>query len=78
MSEISNAWQVEHKLAEVEGFGASYIRHEGRWKLYTMPGAKFFGTVEGFDRASIDFVIDALRAHHATLKASAQAARETE
>lgn len=57
-----DAWNVEHKLDEAEGFGASYIREEGKWTLYTMPGAKPFGAVDGYDKASVDFVMDALRA----------------
>ena len=56
-------YDVEHKLAEVEGFGASYSREQGSWRLYSMPDAKPFGSIDGFDRASIDFVIDALRSH---------------
>lgn len=59
--DTGDAWNVEHKLNEAEGFGASYIREKGKWILYTMPGAKPFGAVDGYDKASIDFVMDALR-----------------
>lgn len=59
----TSGWYVEHNLANCEGFGASFIRDDWKWHLYTMPGAKPFGTISGYDKASIDFVIDALRRH---------------
>lgn len=56
------AYDVEHQLAAANGFGASYQREQGRWILYSMPDAKPFGAIDGFDKTSIDFVMDALRA----------------
>ncbi|MBI1684428.1 hypothetical protein [Caulobacter hibisci] len=44
-----------------EGFGASFDREDGVWILYTMPGAKAFGQIYGYDRERIDWVIAALR-----------------
>jgi len=71
-------YDVEHGLAGVEGFGASYSREKGKWLLYSMPGAKPFGSVDGFDRAAIDFVIDALRSHRTALRAQPQAREEAQ
>lgn len=52
-------------FAEVAGFGASY-QHEGdRWIIYTMPGPKRIGEIDGYDKARLDWIIEALRAAHA-------------
>ena len=44
------------------GIGASYIRDINAWRLYTMPGAKAFGSVDGFNPDRINWIIAALRA----------------
>lgn len=48
-------------LPGVEGFGASYNREEERWVIYTMPGVKPFGTVDGYNKGRLDWVIETLR-----------------
>lgn len=45
----------------VEGFGASYDRESDQWLIYTMPDAKLFLILNGYDRDRLYWVMDGLR-----------------
>jgi hypothetical protein len=50
---------------DVTGFGASYQREDDQWILYTTPGANRIGSIDGYDKSRLDWVVEALRAAHA-------------
>ena len=49
-------------FGKIDGIGASYIRETDSWRLYTMPGAVGFASVDGFNRRRLDWIVAALRA----------------
>jgi hypothetical protein len=51
-------------FSDVTGFGASYQREEDHWVIYTMPGAKRIGAIDGYDKDRFDWIVEALRAAH--------------
>jgi len=69
MSEDTKTSTPRHQMVGSEkafpgatGIGASYIRDINAWRLYTMPGAKAFGSVDGFNPDRLNWIIAALRA----------------
>lgn len=46
----------------IEGFGASYWRHDDAWHFYSMPGTKGLSlTLKGGDHSKIEYIIELMR-----------------
>lgn len=61
MSEKATAF--DNAFPGADGLGATYNREHDRWDIYTTPTCKPTGiSVVGFNRARIDWVMEALRA----------------
>lgn len=57
-------------FSDVTGFGASYQREEDHWVIYTMPGAKRIGAIDGYNKERLDWIVEALRAAHSNPSSS--------
>lgn len=52
---------------KIEGFGASYWRDTDQWRIYAMPDSSILvGTVEGYDKFRLDWIMAALREKQAS------------
>lgn len=51
-------------FSDAVGFGASYHRNGNQWVIYTMPDAKRIGSIDGYDKRRLDWIVEALRAAH--------------